>query len=55
MFDMTWSSLVEKKGKVIVDVSGLDLAGKYVCVFTQPDNSNIRKTSGKQKDASTHV
>jgi hypothetical protein len=44
-FDMTWTALKETNGRVIVDVSGLSVAGKYVCVFTQPDNANIRKTA----------
>ena len=45
MFDMTWTALKGANGRIIVDVSGLDVAGKYVCVFTQPDNTNIRKTT----------
>ena len=45
MFDMTWSSLKQTNGRIVVDVSGLSVDGKYVCVFTQPDNRNIRKTA----------
>eukprot|EP00729_Bicosta_minor_P019287 gene19287-14602_t len=42
---MTWSGLKETDGRIVVDVSGLSLDSKYVCVFTQPVNTNIRKTA----------
>ena len=45
LFDMTWSGLKETDGRIVVDVSGLSLDSKYVCVFTQPVNTNIRKTA----------
>lgn len=45
LFDMTWSGLKETDGRIVVDVRGLSLDSKYVCVFTQPVNTNIRKTA----------
>jgi hypothetical protein len=64
-FDMTWTSLATNTVNyhVIVEVDGLSLTDKYVCKFTQPDNTNIVKSAdgkflgdkGRQMDCTVIV